>query len=256
MSRYITRSLALLIALTCLSPQSFGAEKHDSQWLEVFSSEFDSPDDLKKWNISTSWDNANNELELYLPSACSVHDGCLFITAEKRDVKEGKKIRHYVSGKLETHKKFSIMYGRFDARFKVPSGKGYWPAFWLLPESEKWPPEIDWMEILGHKTNVIYTTNHYGVHEKGNHPSYGITKKVSPDFASSFHALSGYWDKDKITCYVDGKKIFESRKGIPHEPMYVILNLAVGGDLPGNPDKSTKFPGEFQVDYVRVYKHK
>ena len=252
----MTACIAVAASLYTLAPASFASKEEDGEWQKVFSCEFDSPEDLDKWNVSTSWDNANNELELYLPGAVSIHDGCLFITAEKRDVKQGSKVKHYVSGKLETHKKFSIEYGRFDARFKVPKGKGYWPAFWLLPESGKWPPEIDWMEILGHKTNVIYTTNHYGVHEKGNHPSYGITKKISPDFASTFHDLSGYWDKDKITCYVDGKKIFESRKGVPQEPMYVILNLAIGGDLPGNPDSSTKFPGVFQVDYVRVYKHK
>ncbi|MBX9718795.1 MAG: family 16 glycosylhydrolase, partial [Microbacteriaceae bacterium] len=93
----------------------------------------------------------------------------------------------------------------------------------------------------------------YGVHQKGNHPSFGKSYKAAPDFSKKFHKLLGYWTKDKITCFVDGKKVYESSKGVPHEKMYVILNLAVGGDWPGMPDKNTKFPGEMLVDYVRVY---
>jgi len=162
-------------------------------------------------------------------------------------------VKPYASGKITTKAKFEIQYGRFDIRFKVPSGKGYWPAFWLLPAGGNWPPEIDWMEILGDRPNKIYTTLHYGIVKKGKHKSFGRSFKASSDFASEFHQLSGFWTEHKITCFVDGKKIFESRRNVPHEKMYVIVNLAVGGDWPGNPDESTEFPGEMLVDYVRVY---
>lgn len=230
-----------------------GFTQDEAGWTKVFECEFDSLDDLKKWNVTSNWDNANNEQQAYIPEACTVRDGCLVITAEKKDVDYHGKQRHYTSGKIETLKKFDVMYGRFDCRFKVPKGKGYWPAFWLLPSSGDWPPEIDWMEILGDKPNILYTTNHWGVHRKGKHPSYGKSYKASPDFSQAFHELSGYWDKNKITCFVDGKKVFESRRGVPHETMFVIVNLAVGGDWPGNPDKTTEFPGEMLVDYVRVF---
>ena len=250
--KLISLSVALFLAQFCLqSPTQAAPEKG---WEKVFGCEFDSPEDLKKWNVIDYWSNANNEQQAYVADAVSVHDGCLFLTAERRDITYDGKDRHYVSGKLDTNKKFDIQYGRFDCRFKVPKGKGMWPAFWLLPSSGKWPPEIDWMEILGHQPGTLYTTVHYGVHSKGNHPSFGKSYKARTDFSKTFHNLSGYWTKDKITCFVDGRKVYESSKGVPHEKMYVILNLAVGGDWPGMPNASTKFPGALQVDYVRVYK--
>lgn len=232
-------------------------ELNERDWVKIFDCEFDSPKDLKKWNVISQWKNANNELQAYVADAVSVHDGCLFLEAQKKDVTYGDKQMHYTSGKVETLKKFDIKYGRYDIRFKVPAGKGMWPAFWLLPSNGSWPPEIDFMEILGHEPQILYVTNHYGVDKNGKHPSHGAKKhEAHPDFSQEFHTLTGIWNEREIVCYVDGKKVSVSQDGVPHEKMYMILNLAVGGDWPGNPDDTTPFPGVMQVDYVRVFKLK
>lgn len=223
-------------------------------WRLIWNCEFDSPSDLKKWNVVNNWDNANNELQAYRSKACTVHDGYLFIEARKEDTEDGGKKRHFTSGKLDTRKKFAVRYGRFDCRFKVPRGKGYWPAFWMLPSSGNWPPEIDWMEILGHRPQILEVTNHFGTHRDGFHPWHGPKRyELHPDFSEEFHTLSGIWNEREIVCYVDGKRISVSQDGVPREKMYMILNLAVGGDLPGPPDDHTPFPSQFVVDFVRVY---
>jgi beta-glucanase (GH16 family) len=225
------------------------------RWKMIWNCEFDKASDLKKWRVESKWDNANNELQNYKPKACSIRDGFLYLEASKEDTTEGGVTRHYTSGKVDTNRKFSTLYGRFDCRFKVPKGQGYWPAFWMLPASGTWPPEIDWMEILGHRPQIIEVTNHYGVHSNGKHPWHGPKRyEIHPDFSEEFHTLSGIWNEREITCYIDGKRISHSQEGVPHEKMYLILNLAVGGDLPGPPDDSTPFPANFIVDYVRVYK--
>lgn len=251
---------ALGLSLMCSVP-SIANELDDKHWKMVFDCEFDSRSDLKKWNVVTRSENANNELQAYVANACTVHDGCLYIQAQKQDgtykVDKHDKVLHYTSGLLDTKHRFAVKYGRFDIAFKVPAGKGLWPAFWLLPETGKWPPEIDWMEILGDKPNILYTTNHFGAHLDGKHPQHGPkVYEAQPDYSQEFHKLTGVWNENEITCYIDGKKTSVSHDGVPHEKMYMILNLAVGGDWPGAPDAETPFPSNMMVDYVRVYKHK
>jgi zinc protease len=107
----------------------FGADRYKVG----FDCEFDSPDDLKKWNILQRSENANAELQCYTPKAATVDNGYLYITGRKEDTNYQGKLRHYTSGILNTQKKLDVIYGRFDIRFKVPKGKGFWPAFWLLP---------------------------------------------------------------------------------------------------------------------------
>lgn len=225
----------------------------ESNWTKVFDCEFDQKSDLDKWTKSTDWKNANDELQAYIADSVSVRDGVLAVTAKTTDIKYGGKLRHYTSGRLDTYKKFDIKYGRFDIRFKVPKGKGLWPAFWMLPSSGSWPPEIDWMEICGDKPETLLVTNHYGIHKDGNHKEHSIRWQTTPDFAQEFHTITGIWNENEIVAYVDGKKVSESREGVPHEKFYLILNLAVGGGLPGNPDETTVFPADYLIDYVRVY---
>ena len=244
----------IFLVVACVLPPARAQEENG--WVKIFDCEFNSPADLKKWNVIKRSENANNELQFYTPDACSVKHGFLYIEARKQDTKYYGRPRHYTSGLLDTKNKFATLYGRFDIRFKVPRGKGYWPAFWLLPQSGKWPPEIDFMEILGHETNLLYTTNHYGEHVNGHHMEHGAKKIYAnnPDYSEDFHTLSGIWSEREITVYVDGKKVSVSHDGVPDEKMFMILNLAVGGDWPGNPTAETVFPASMVVDYVRVYK--
>lgn len=247
------------ILFSCREPAAAEPDNRldESKWQEIFSCQFESPEDLKKWNLIRRSINANNELQYYKPEACWVKDGMLYIRGAKEESKYKGNPRHYSSALLDTKNKFAVKYGRFDIRFKVPKGKGYWPAFWLLPASGTWPPEIDWMEILGHDTKNLLVTNHYGKHIKGNHPSKGTEfKRDDIDFGADFHTLQGIWSKGEILCFVDGKKVAESHEGVPDQKMYMILNLAIGGDLPGNPTDETVFPGDFVVDYVKVFAKK
>ena len=245
----------LIIFCTLLLNGPAVAASDETGWKKVFECNFDTPADLKKWNVVSTWDNANNELQVYRPGTCSVRNGFLYIKARREDITYGGKTKHYVSGRMDTKGKFDIKYGRFDIRFKIPKGKGYWPAFWMLTSRGNWPPEIDWFEILGDKPEILQVTNHYGTHHNNFHPWHGPKNyEAHPDFSEEFHELSGIWNEKEIVCFVDGKKISTSHDGLPHQKMYLVLNLAVGGDLPGSPDETTTFPGEMVVDYVRVYK--
>lgn len=242
---------------SCLLPVSASTSPELSLngWKPVWACEFESTKDLKKWNIPHRSENANNELQFYTPDAVTVADGYLHVLARKQESDYQGRPRHYTSGLLNTQHKLDVRYGRFDIRFKVPAGKGLWPAFWMLPTSGAWPPEIDWMEILGHTPEILYITNHFGKHVNNNHPSHGPKKfeARNPDFSEGFHTLTGIWSATELVCYVDGVKSSVSIEGVPDEKMFLILNLAVGGDWPGNPDEKTVFPAEMLVDYVRVY---
>ncbi len=222
------------------------------RWQMVFEDEFDgdSLDDCK-WSTAYPWGArtgaTNGESEYYTDDAFEFTGGTLRIRAEKRDISGF----HYTSGMIASYGKFSQKYGYFEMRAKLPQGKGFWPAFWLLPERKKWPPEIDIMENLGQEPQKIFMTNHYG---KDNRQVQGVYVSPDPDFAEVFHTYGVLWRKNAIIWYVDGVERFRSGKGVPHEPMYILANLAVGGYWGGYPDGTTVFPGYMDIDYIRVYK--
>ncbi len=191
--------------------------------------------------------HSNNEQEYYSPQGYSVRNGHLILIARKQEM-DGMP---YTSGMVASYGKFQQEYGWFEIRAKFPAGKGYWPAFWLLPVDGSWPPEIDVLEILGNEPDKVYMTNHY-VGESGDHQGDGDSFQ-GPDFAKGFHTFAVQWTPTKLTWYVDGIERFQTTQHIPHQPMYVIANLAVGGSWPGMPDSATQFPGEMIIDYIRVY---
>ena len=157
----------------------------------------------------------------------------------------------YTSGMISSYGKFAQQFGWFEIRARFPKGKGMWPAFWLLPPTKDWPPEIDVLEILGHETDKVYMTNHWK-NSTGKHEGKGESFK-GPDFSAAYHTFAIDWEPDAIIWYVDGVERYKTTENIPAEPMYLLANLAVGGDWPGNPDATTVFPGDMQVDYVRIY---
>ena len=125
------------------------------------------------------------------------------------------------------------------------------PAFWLLPDPLGWPPEIDVLEVLGHEPDKIYLTHHFRDDQRKHASSGGSWK--GPDFSANFHEFAVEWSPEQIVWFVDGQERFRSKKTIPRVKMYMLVNLAVGGDWPGAPDEKTQFPAAFEVDYVRVY---
>lgn len=125
---------------------------------------------------------------------------------------------------------------------------------WFEIRAKAWPPEIDVLEILGHEINKVHMNNHWKTATNPHGSKGGFF--VGPDFSKDFHTFAVEWTPKELIWYVDGVERFRSEEQIPQEPMYLLANLAVGGDWPGNPDETTPFPGFMDVDYIRVYERK
>ena len=231
----------------------------------------------ENWNVELhepGWVNA--ELQEYVDSDenISVRDGKLVLRPVKT-VKEDGSV-YYPSGRVSTEKKQEFTYGYFEAKAKVPTGKGYLPAFWLMTGDEEkygqWPRcgEIDIMEVLGDATDALHGTIHYGHNmTDGHHQSQGDYKLEKGSFADEFHVFACEWEPGRIAWYVDGIQYFEETQwytALPdgsgkeeypapfNHPFYIILNLAVGGSWVGYPDENTDFENQtFEIEYVRVY---
>ncbi|APY08799.1 glycosyl hydrolase family 16 [Winogradskyella sp. J14-2] len=210
----------------------------------------------------------NNELQYYTdrPENVSVENGVLQITARQEPFAGSS----YTSARLITKGLFQQKYGRFEARIKLPTGQGLWPAFWLLGDDSNgdiWPQigEIDIMEYLGDQPTQVFGTIHG--------PQFSGAESISKDyvlendrFDAGFHIFGIEWSPNKINFYVDDKlyqtltprDVDEKTNGegewvFNDRPFYMILNVAVGGNLPGPPNAETMFPQSMYVDYVRVY---
>jgi serralysin len=156
----------------------------------------------------------------------------------------------FTSGLLTTQRSFAQLYGYFEIRAQLPQGKGLWPAFWLLPASAAWPPEIDVFEQTGGE-RILQTVHML----RGAAPAEtGFSTQVE-GATRDFHAYGVLWTPSQITWFVDGRATAStSTPAGLDKPMYMLLNLAVGGALPGDPDASTAWPARLKVDYVRAYR--
>ncbi|MDO5975385.1 glycoside hydrolase family 16 protein [Flavivirga jejuensis] len=207
----------------------------------------------------------NNELQYYTDRSenVTVQNGVLIITAKE----EAFNGASYTSARLLTKGKFEQTYGRFEARMRLPYGKGLWPAFWLLGDdsngTEVWPQigEIDIMEYVGDEPTIMFGTVHGPGYSGGE--SIGKPYQLENDrFDTGFHVFGVEWGPNYINYYVDDVLYNQiTPDDVPGEwvfnrgPFYIILNLAVGGALPGSPNEETVFPQTLLVDYVRVYKN-
>ncbi len=182
-------------------------------------------------------------------------DGILSITARPSPNKRLTDGLPYVSGMINTYGTFSQTYGYFEIDAKVPSGQGLWPAFWMLPQSGNWPPEIDVLELLGHDPSTYYVGAHWsGADGSHKYETTGVGTGV--DLSQDFHTYGTLWTPDTITFYLDGEPVGSTLdiRGLGFdEPMYLLAGLTVGGNWPGDPDTTTTFPAVFQIDSIRVY---
>lgn len=238
-----------------------------SDWKLTWSDEFNGPantlPDPAKWTYDLGaggW--GNKELETYTnqrENASLDGSGHLVITAIKT-------ASGYTSGRLKTQGKFTVQYGKVAARMKIPHGQGMWPAFWMLGndiETAGWPKcgEIDIMENIGKEPSIIHGTIHG--------PGYSGAKSIGhqyelPDKALSedFHVYAVEWSPEAITFLLDEKPyatvaphdLPPGTNWVYNHPSFLLLNLAIGGDWPGNPDSTTQFPQSLVVDWVRVWK--
>jgi beta-glucanase (GH16 family) len=270
--RILPSLCAAAVALAC------GVEAAQAGWQLTWSDEFNgSSVDTNNWSFDTGNGNhgwGNNELQYYTarPQNIYVSNGLLHIVARR----ESYYGCHYTSVKMRTRGRFSQKYGRFEFRARLPQGKGYWPAFWLMPEDAAYGPwaasgEIDVMENKGaHPSEVLGTIHFGGTFPRNTHshgPSYHFP---AGDSVTNFHVYAVEWSSTAIRWYVDDH-LYETQTAwwsasgpagavVRHpypapfnQPFFIIMNLAVGGNFDGNPDGATVFPGEIQVDYVRVY---
>lgn len=244
-------------------------EGYNLKWEDQFEGESLNRDD---WNVELhdpGW--VNNELQSYVDSPENIYlqDGSLVLKPVENMNEDGSV--SYTSGRINTQHKHDFKYGLFEARVKVPEGQGFLPAFWMMPTDEnlygQWPRcgEIDIMEVLGNNTDTSYGTIHYGNPHSESQGSYTLDEG---SFSEEYHVFDVEWEPGKISWYVDGKLIHtednwysatEGQGEITYpapfdQPFYIILNLAVGGNWPGNPDDTTDIENSaYYIDYVKVY---
>lgn len=181
-----------------------------------------------------------------------VERGILHMTASHKPRTPELSGYQYVSGMISSQYTFQQQYGVFEMRAKLPAGRGLWPAFWLLPANKGWPPEIDIMEILGHEPSTLYTTMH--TKESGKYAKTDIPGTHIPDSSKDFHTYAVDWGPKETVFYFDNKEVARrATYSDMHQPFYILANLAVGGGWPGSPDASTKFPADYEIDWIRVW---
>lgn len=269
---FLTVPLALAGALAftaCGDTDDPGAPTED--WTLVWSDEFDGNAlDTSKWSVQTGdgceinlcgW--GNNELQWYQADNVEVADGLLTITA-RREAVNG---RNFTSARIRTLDRGDWRYGRFEIRARLLQGQGLWPAIWMLPSDNAYggwaaSGEIDIMELVGHQPARVHGTLHYGGEWPDNEQSGDWYQLDSGIFAGDFHVFALEWEEGEIRWYVDGEHYqtqtdWYSTGGPYPAPFdrrfHLVMNVAVGGNWPGNPDLSTPFPQTMEVDWVRVY---
>lgn len=283
--KFISKLLSSLVILTVLS----SCNTDETQTVATFDNlvlednfDKDGVIDTEIWNFDIGDGTAqgipgwgNNELQYYTDRTdnATVENGFLLITAKQESFNGAQ----YTSARLQTKNKFQQLYGRFEARIRLPYGQGMWPAFWLLgddSDGEIWPQvgEIDIMENVGDEPTTIFGTVHGPLsfdEEEPIPPNYFVSKEYTLENSrvdTEFHIYGIEWGPNYINYYIDDvlynqitpEDIDEETNGqgewvFNDRPFYIILNVAVGGNLPGPPNAETVFPQTMLVDYVRVY---
>ena len=229
-------------------------------WSDEFTANYINSNNWSYDTGGSGW--GNNELEYYTNSNKNAYTTGGYLVIEAR--KETMGTNNYTSARMISKDKKTFTYGRIDFRAKLPKGQGIWPALWMLGNNigtTPWPAcgEIDIMELLGHEPQKTYGTIHWGAaggastHIGGNYSLSSLT------FNDKFHLFSLKWEADKMTFLIDDVVYFTANKSQVNgdypfdKPFFFIMNLAVGGNWPGNPDATTVFPQRMIVDYVRVF---
>jgi beta-glucanase (GH16 family) len=200
----------------------------------------------------------NDEAEYYSDPSVgenpfSLSDGVLSINATPAATGSNPYNLPYDSGLITTDTSFSQTYGYFEIRAELPSGKGLWPAFWMLPASNEYTSELDIFEMLGQDPSTVYSSVH------GSNAGVWSTNTQTlnvPDTSAGFHTYGVDWEPTTTTFYMDGVEIASvPTPASMDSPMFMLLNLAVGGtgSWPGVPNAATNFPASMQIDYVRAY---
>ncbi|MBK3563769.1 MULTISPECIES: glycoside hydrolase family 16 protein [unclassified Streptomyces] len=265
---------AALVASAAIGPAQAASTSDAQADAVTFSDTFDgaagSAVNSSKWTQETG-DNVNNHEREYYTSgtnnAALDGQGHLVITAKKENPANYQcwyGTCQYTSARLNTSGKFSAQYGHVEARMQIPRGQGMWPAFWMLGTdigSVGWPNsgEIDVMENVGYEPSTIHGTIHGPGYSGANGIGAAYTLANGAAFADAFHTFAVDWAPNSIKWSVDGV-VYQTRTPADvgsntwafNKPFFLILNLAVGGDWPGDPNSATAFPAKLVVDSVSV----
>lgn len=253
----------IFLFLNIISGQSVtGQGNHHLVWSDEFN--YTGTPDTASWSYETGdhgW--GNNEIQNYTtsPDNAMVKDGKLIIRAIKNN-------GTWTSARLITKNKVDFLYGKMEIRAKLPTGKGTWPAIWMLSTDWSyggWPAsgEIDIMEHVGYDPGVVHATVHT---ESYNHViGTQVGKNISvPDYADAFHNYIIEWSADKIDVYLDDIKYFTFNNDKTgnfatwpfDKRFHLIMNIAVGGNWGGaqgiDPDLSE---AAMEIEYVRLYEN-
>jgi beta-glucanase (GH16 family) len=242
---------------------SSSAKCPDATWKQVWGDNFDGPSgtavDNTLWTYDTGPNWYNGELQDYTSGTSNASlDGNGNLVIEAR--KEAREGREYTSARLKTEGKKTFTLGRIEGRMKLPYGPGMWPAFWMLG-GNTWPDtgEIDIMENLGREPSIAHGTIHGPGYSAAAGPTALYTLPNNAKFSDDFHVFAIEWEAKAIRWYVDGNLYstktpadINGKTWVFDHGFFIILNLAVGGEWPGNPDATTVFPQKMVIDYIRV----
>jgi beta-glucanase (GH16 family) len=233
-----------------------GMPPSHSKWETTFFDDFKGDDlDPTKWSRGFGWGMKSGSFGEGIDGKnVYIQDGKLVLKLENRPVSGGD----YASGAVNTRNKFYQKYGYFEAKIKVAKGMGFLNAFWSKSNDERWPPEIDFIEVLGKETIKAHFTVHFS--EEGKNRNNGGSW-LGPDLSANFHIYGCEWDEEKIVWYIDGIERRRTNAGVQNinennQPFYIMLNVHIGHQWPGFPDSSTPWPSNMEVDWVKVYKKK
>ena len=265
----------LLLAVVAGFSLIIRAQSYELVWEDNFDGTVLNP---AIWNIEKNigvWNtHSNQELQHYKPENIAVGDdgkgnNCLIITAKNEVYKD----YNFTSGRIDTKGKFAFIYGKVEARIKLPNmANGLWPAFWMLGNTNLvWPSngEIDIIEggheegISNNQQNTTFGGALHWEHENS-YAGYGTTEVASASLIEDFHTYVMVWDTAHVSMYLDGSTTPYYQMNIEgsdveefHEfPMYILFNMAVGGLFTGVNDKSeitAPLPARMLVDYIKIY---
>jgi beta-glucanase (GH16 family) len=209
------------------------------------------------WYAPNGCNNGGGEQQVDLARNVTVSNGMLQLTARHETVQATNdsgqmQTWNYTSGMVDSMHQFSFSYGYVEWSANVPAGQGFWPALWMIPEDNSWPPELDALEVLGNDP----TTGYFTWHPASPNPAQGFGVKGA-DLSVGYHTFGADWEPGSITWYVDGHQVAHTGFDVSGTAMYLVMCLAVGapGSWPGPPNASTPFPSTFHIDYVRVWQH-
>lgn len=204
----------------------------------------DEPEEInnKMWRVTERKNNYNNELQSYNKDNVSISDNKIIITSKKEDKDE----KQYTSGLVVSN--YAYLNGYFEFTIKMSYGKGIFPAIWFMPADNTAYPEIDLFEMIGSEPKKFYGVIHYINSNNEKSRNYFVQNVELKDS----YKLALQWNTDELIWYIDDNIVYRTANGIPNQYMYIIINQAVGGNWPGEPNEDTVFPSEFTIQDILI----